>query len=93
MLVSGGYPGEYEKGKVISGLKEVEGSIAFHAGTSEGENGSVKTSGGRVLSITSYGKTIEEAASQSYFNAAKISYAKMYYRKDIGKDLMNQPIS
>lgn len=87
MLVSGGYPGDYEKGKTISGLENVNGSLVFHAGTA-GDAKHVTSAGGRVLAVTSYGKDILEATSISFSNAAKISFDKMYYRKDIGKDLM-----
>lgn len=86
MLVSGGYPGDYEKGKVVSGLESVEESVVFHAGTKE-ENGKVVTNGGRVMAITSYGSTLDEALERSYRNASRISYDKIYYRKDIGLDL------
>jgi phosphoribosylamine---glycine ligase len=86
MMVSGGYPGDYEKGKSIKGLDKVEGSIAFHAGT-EDKNGEVVTSGGRVMAITSYGNNIDEAVAASYRNAARISFDQLYYRKDIGEDL------
>ena len=92
MLVSGGYPEDYEKGKIISGLDNVKNSIVFHAGTkSEIRNQKPETitSGGRVMAITSYGNTIAEALSQSYKSAGKIKFDEMYYRKDIGKDLMN----
>tara|TARA_E500000331_G_scaffold358490_1_gene425812 strand:- start:14499 stop:15770 length:1272 start_codon:yes stop_codon:yes gene_type:complete len=86
ILVSGGYPEKYEKGKVITGLEDVENSIAFHAGTkSSGE--AILTNGGRVLAITSFGKDIENALSKSFTNAEKISYEGKYYRKDIGFDL------
>lgn len=86
MLVSGGYPGDYEKGKVIGGLEKIENSIAFHAGTSF-RNGNVCTDGGRVLAISSYGKNMREALACSYGNAAKIDFEGMYYRKDLGFDL------
>ncbi|WP_010664871.1 phosphoribosylamine--glycine ligase [Marinilabilia salmonicolor] len=85
MMVSGGYPGKYEKGKNILGLDHVEGSIVFHAGTTSG-NG-VLTSGGRVLAITSLGNSIDEALEKSYRNAEKVQFEKKYYRKDIGFDL------
>ncbi|MCY2686551.1 phosphoribosylamine--glycine ligase [Salinimicrobium sp. TH3] len=86
MLVSGGYPEAYEKGKEITGLNEVEDSIVFHAGTAE-KDGKVVTSGGRVLAITSFGKDFPEAIKKSYQNAGKLHFDKMYFRKDIGFDL------
>ncbi len=89
MLVSGGYPGDYEKGKIISGVDEVKDSIVFHAGTTNDKQGNVITSGGRVIAVTSYGKNISEATALSFNNAAKINFDKMYYRKDIGKDLLS----
>lgn len=87
MLVSGGYPGDFEKGKVMTGFNETTGSILFHAGTKE-VNGEVVTYGGRVLAITSYGNTIDEAVQKSFRNAESIQYEGKYYRNDIGKDLM-----
>lgn len=86
MVVSGGYPEAYEKGKVISGLDAVEGSIVFHAGTTLSE-GKALTSGGRVLAVTSYGEHYQEAIKKSYQNIAKLHFDTMYYRKDIGFDL------
>jgi phosphoribosylamine--glycine ligase len=86
MLVSGGYPGSYEKGKVISGLELIEDSIAFHAGTSF-KDGNVCTDGGRVIAVSSYGENMHDALACSYRNAAKISFDGMYYRKDLGFDL------
>jgi phosphoribosylamine---glycine ligase len=87
MLVSGGYPGDYEKGKIITGIEKVENSFAFHAGTTIKEN-RVATSGGRVLSISSYGETISEALKTSYHNASVINFEGSYYRKDLGFDLL-----
>jgi len=86
MVVSGGYPEEYEKGKVISGLENVEGSIAFHAGTAL-QDGQVVSNGGRVIAMTSYGENFKEAIAKSYENIEKIKFDNMYYRKDIGFDL------
>ncbi|MGL4293548.1 MAG: phosphoribosylamine--glycine ligase, partial [Bacteroidales bacterium] len=86
MLVSGGYPGDYEKGKVISGLDKVNGSILFHAGTKE-ENGQIVTNGGRVIAISSYGANKDEALAQSFANAKVIEFDGKYFRSDIGFDL------
>lgn len=86
MLVSGGYPGDYEKNKEMSGLDKVKNSILFHAGTKL-ENNKVLTNGGRVIAISSYGETKDEALSLSFKNADVISYDEKYYRKDIGFDL------
>ncbi len=88
VLASGGYPGDYEKGKLISGLNAITDSLVFHSGTSKDELGKINTSGGRVFAISSYGKNMEEALSQSYTSISKISFEKMYYREDIGKDLV-----
>ena len=86
MLVSGGYPEAYEKGKVITGFDTAEGSLVFHAGTALKEN-EVVTSGGRVIAITSFGDSIGEALKKSYSNIDKIHFDKMNYRRDIGFDL------
>lgn len=86
MLVSQGYPGDYEKGKVITGLEQVEGSIVFHAGTKSAD-GKVLTNGGRVLAVSSYGDTMKEALAQSYKNVAKIHFDGVNFRRDIGFDL------
>jgi len=86
MMVSGGYPEAYEKGKEITGLNEVEDSIVFHAGTSKKED-KVVSSGGRVLAVTSFGNDFREALNKSYQNIEKIKFDKMNYRTDIGFDL------
>lgn len=86
MLVSGGYPEAYEKGKEISGLEKVTDSIPFHAGAKI-ENGKILTSGGRVMAITSFGKTYQEAIKKSYQSIDKLHFDKINYRKDIGFDL------
>lgn len=86
MLVSGGYPGNYENGKVITGTENTENSIIFHAGTKfDGEN--VVTAGGRVISVSSYGTSIKDALSTSFKNAEVIQFENKYYRKDLGFDL------
>lgn len=87
MMVSGGYPGDYEKGKVITGCDEVEGSIVFHAGTKFNDEGQVVTNGGRVIAVSSYGDSIDEALVMSYKNVAKIKFDGAYFRRDIGQDL------
>ena len=86
MLVSGGYPEAYEKGKAISGTEDIKESIVFHAGTKK-ENEQLRTSGGRVIALTSFGENIEEALTKSFASAEKISFKGKYYRKDIGFDL------
>lgn len=86
MLVSGGYPEAYEKGKEISGIENITESIPFHAGAVL-KDGKVITSGGRVMAITSYGDSYKEAIKKSYQNIEKLNFDKMYYRKDIGFDL------
>jgi len=87
MLVSGGYPEAYQKGKEMTGFDTLENSIAFHAGTTL-KDGKVVTSGGRVMAITSFGETIEEALEKSYKSIHKIHFDKINYRKDIGFDLV-----
>ena len=87
VLVSGGYPGPYEKGKVISGIDTIRNSTVFQAGTTLTDDGKIVTNGGRVLSITSFGNTFQEALKQSYENAKKIDFEGVNYRTDIGFDL------
>lgn len=86
MMVSGGYPEKYEKGKTIYGLNSIDSSLVFHAGTAA-DGPAVTTNGGRVLAVTSYGKDIKTALETSYSNIKKIEFENAYYRKDIGFDL------
>ncbi len=86
MCVSGGYPEAYEKGKEITGIDDIIDSIPFHAGA-QLQDGKIVTSGGRVIAITSYGETYQEAIKKSYQSIEKLHFDKMYYRKDIGFDL------
>jgi phosphoribosylamine--glycine ligase len=86
MLVSGGYPENYEKGKVISGLDTISDSIVFHAGTLNNED-RILTNGGRVLAITSMGTNYKEALEKSYNNIEKLHFDEMNFRSDIGFDL------
>ena len=87
VMVSGGYPEHYEKGKKIDGLDEVDGSIVFHAGTRSGADGAVLTDGGRVLAVTSQADDFRQALQKSYENTARIGFEGAYFRRDIGRDL------
>ena len=87
-LVSGGYPGEYKTGKSILGLEKDVEALIFHAGTKK-QNDNVLTDGGRVLAITGKGNSLEEARAQVYQTVAQVYWEGLYYRKDIGQDLMN----
>jgi phosphoribosylamine--glycine ligase len=89
MIASGGYPGNYEKGKIVSGLDQTENCVVFHAGTKLSDQ-KVITSGGRVLAVSSWGVSMQEALDGSYLNARRISFEKMYFRPDIGFDLKNR---
>ena len=86
MMVSGGYPGDYEKGKEITGTENVTDSILFHAGTKK-DGDKLVTAGGRVIAATSYGETKDEALARSFASIAKVNFEGMYFRRDIGADL------
>lgn len=88
MMVSGGYPGSYPKGKVITGFDKVRNSIIFHAGTKRLDDGSVVTSGGRVIAASSYGSSIDDALRNSFEAVSAIDFDGKYFRRDIGRDLM-----
>ncbi len=87
MTVSGGYPGEYEKGKEITGLDNISDSLIFQAGTTTDDKGRVVTNGGRVLAVTSFGNDFKEALEKSYRNVEKIKFDGINFRTDIGFDL------
>lgn len=87
VMVSGGYPGSYEKGFPISGLQHPSDSVVFHAGTNGDGKGPVLTSGGRVLAVTSFGEDFRQALERSYGRVAQIEFQGAGYRKDIGFDL------
>jgi phosphoribosylamine--glycine ligase len=84
MLVAEGYPGDYRKGMVMTGFNDCHHSVLFHAGTTVNNAGEIVTNGGRILAITSFGLTLEQALQTSLQNAAKIQYEGKYYRTDIG---------
>lgn len=86
MLVSGGYPGSYQKGYTIEGIEKVDGLVVFHSGTAL-KDGNIVTNGGRVIAVSSYGTDKDEALKKSFTEAEKIDFKDKYFRKDIGKDL------
>lgn len=87
MMVAKGYPESYEKGKEIKGINETEDCIVFHAGTKQ-EGEKILTNGGRVIAVTSFGETMQEALEKCYNNVDKISWEGKYFRRDIGKDIL-----
>jgi len=93
MLVSGGYPDAYEKGKEISGFRQVEKVTVFHAGTKLNAQGQVLTDGGRVMALTSLAPSLDEALQTAQQAAKQVQFEKKYYRKDIGFDVLEKSIS
>jgi phosphoribosylamine--glycine ligase len=89
VMVSGGYPGSYEKGKIISLPDTVHGSEIFHSGTGRNENGNLINQGGRVIAVTGKGESLQEALSNAFTTVKGISWDQAYYRKDIGMDILN----
>ena len=87
MVVSGGYPGSYSKGEVITGAEDTVNAILFHAGTSRAADGELVTSGGRVIACSAYGNDIDEALANSYAAADTVNFEGKYMRRDIGQDL------
>ena len=87
MVVSGGYPGSYSKGEIITGAEDAVNAILFHAGTSRTGDGELLTSGGRVIACSAYGKDIDEALANSYAAADTVNFEGKYMRRDIGLDL------
>ncbi|MDE7475045.1 MAG: phosphoribosylamine--glycine ligase, partial [Duncaniella sp.] len=87
MVVSGGYPGSYSKGEVITGAEDAVNAILFHAGTSRAADGELVTSGGRVIACSAYGNDIDEALANSYAAADNVKFEGKYMRRDIGQDL------
>ena len=92
MLVSEGYPGKYEKGKMINNLDLVENSLVFHAATKT-KQGELLTNGGRVMSITSTGKNLSSALKKAYINANLIEFDNKFFRKDIGQDMLQDEVT
>ena len=89
VMVSGGYPGSYEKGFPISLPEKTEGSVIFHAGTATNPEGHLVNQGGRVLAITGVGSELQEALDHAFSTVNQISWEKAYFRKDIGQDILN----
>ncbi|MBA2407548.1 MAG: phosphoribosylamine--glycine ligase, partial [Chitinophagales bacterium] len=88
VLASGGYPGEFEKGKVVKNLTKTSECLVFHAGTRKRINGDIESNGGRVLAITAFGRKLSDALKIANRNAEMISFEGKYFRKDIGRDVM-----
>jgi phosphoribosylamine--glycine ligase len=88
VMVSGGYPGSYEKGFPITLPSSVERSVIFHAGTARNASGDLVNHGGRVIAVTGFGEKLEEALANAFSTVKKINWEKAYYRKDIGQDIL-----
>ena len=88
MMVAGGYPGSYEKGKTISLGEDADDVLVFHCGTKRGNDGQLLTNGGRVICTTALAATLPEALMKSYNRATTIQWDGKYYRRDIGQDLL-----
>jgi phosphoribosylamine--glycine ligase len=88
MLVADGYPGQYEKGKEITGFENCKDVLLFHAGTKSESNGSVKTNGGRVIAVSAMGKDIGVALNKAFSGASEINFEGKYFRKDIGFEFL-----
>lgn len=88
VLASGGYPQEFEKGKLIENLGQTNECLVFHAGTRKRANGDIETNGGRVIAVTAFARKLSDAVKIANRNAAIISFEGKYFRKDIGKDVM-----
>ena len=89
MMVSGGYPEHYDKGKIINGLNHLDNVFVAHAGTKIDQNGNIVTSGGRVIAVTAHGNSINEARNKAYNEVEKINFDGAAFRHDIGLDLIN----
>ncbi len=88
ILASDGYPGNFEKGKKITGIENTEDCMVFQAGTARDANNELVTSGGRVMAVSAYGKDLEEALRNCYVNAGRIYFDTRYFRRDIGWDVV-----
>lgn len=91
MLVSGGYPGDYKKGKEITGLEDTSDVILFHAGTARNKNGELVTNGGRVMAVTALARDMDRALDKALTNAGKVNFDEKYFRSDIGADIKKAP--
>ena len=89
VMVSGGYPGSYEKGFSISLPQSIENSVIFHAGTAKNEANEIVNQGGRVIAVTGFGRDLHQAVANAFATVEKISWDNAYYRRDIGQDILN----